>query len=70
MLLYLRNLTISILTLLYRPTGDFLVDYVPHLSGLFLATGDSGHAFKVFPIIGDKIADAIEGKLDPELQDL
>lgn len=35
-----------------------------------MATGDSGHAFKVFPIIGEKIADAIEGRLDPELRDL
>lgn len=35
-----------------------------------MATGDSGHAFKVFPIIGEKIVDAIEGRLDPELRDL
>ncbi|RAK86388.1 fructosyl amino acid oxidase [Aspergillus costaricaensis CBS 115574] len=52
------------------PTGDFLIDYLPHASGLFVATGDSGHGFKVFPIIGEKIADAIEGHLDSELQDL
>ncbi|CAH0057892.1 unnamed protein product [Clonostachys solani] len=52
------------------PSGDFLIDYHPHVKGLFLATGDSGHGFKVFPVIGDKIVDAIEGHLDTELKDL
>jgi sarcosine oxidase / L-pipecolate oxidase len=33
-----------------------------------VATGGSGHGFKFFPVIGDKIADAIERRLDPELQ--
>lgn len=26
--------------------------------------------FKVFPVIGDKVVDALEGKLDKELQEL
>lgn len=53
-----------------RATGDFLIDYYPGVSGLFVATGDSGHGFKVFPIIGEKILDAIQGKLDYSLLEL
>jgi sarcosine oxidase/L-pipecolate oxidase len=40
-------------------TGDFLIDYHPHWQNLFVATGDSGHAFKFLPVIGDKIAACI-----------
>ncbi|KAK7892406.1 hypothetical protein LTR67_007503 [Exophiala xenobiotica] len=47
------------------PTGDFLITYHPRHKSLFLATGGSGHGFKFFPVIGDKIVDAIEGNLDP-----
>ncbi|KAH6616999.1 FAD dependent oxidoreductase [Chaetomium tenue] len=39
--------------------ADFLVDYHPHWRGLFVATGDSGHAFKFLPVIGDKVVDCI-----------
>ncbi|EAQ84952.1 hypothetical protein CHGG_08966 [Chaetomium globosum CBS 148.51] len=39
--------------------ADFLVDYHPHWHGLFVATGDSGHAFKFLPVIGDKVVDCI-----------
>ncbi|CAI7655707.1 unnamed protein product [Penicillium glandicola] len=49
------------------PTGDFIVSYHPDHEGLFLATGGSGHGFKFFPVIGDKIVDALEGTLDSEL---
>ncbi|KAI2721632.1 hypothetical protein DTO027I6_1189 [Penicillium roqueforti] len=49
------------------PTGDFIVSYHPDHEGLFLATGGSGHAFKFFPVIGDKVVDALEGTLDSEL---
>lgn len=35
-----------------------------------MATGGSGHAFKFFPVIGDKIVDAIEGCLEPDLKAL
>ncbi|KAK1759678.1 FAD dependent oxidoreductase [Echria macrotheca] len=41
------------------PTADFIVDYHPHWTGLFVATGDSGHAFKFMPVLGDKIVDCI-----------
>ncbi|KAJ5918945.1 hypothetical protein N7454_010089 [Penicillium verhagenii] len=52
------------------PDGDFIVSYHPEYEGLFLATGGSGHAYKFFPVLGDKVVDALEGKLEPELQEL
>ena len=54
----------------YSPNGDFIVSYHPECDGLFLATGGSGHGYKFFPVLGDKIVDALEGTLDPELRDL
>lgn len=41
------------------PTSDFLVTYHPKYSGLFLATGGSGHGYKFLPIIGDRIVDVL-----------
>ncbi|ODH53466.1 hypothetical protein GX48_00297 [Paracoccidioides brasiliensis] len=52
------------------PTGDFLITHHPHYAGLFLATGGSGHGFKFLPVLGEKIVDAIQGRLDVELQEL
>ncbi|BCS22655.1 NAD(P)/FAD-dependent oxidoreductase [Aspergillus puulaauensis] len=52
------------------PKGDFIVTPHPTYPSLFLATGGSGHAYKFFPVIGDKVVDALEGKLDPELREL
>ncbi|OAG35585.1 hypothetical protein AYO21_10261 [Fonsecaea monophora] len=49
------------------PTGDFLITSHPRLKHLVLATGGSGHGFKFFPVIGDKIVAAIQGRLEPEL---
>ncbi|KAI4846867.1 fructosyl amino acid oxidase [Aureobasidium sp. EXF-8845] len=43
------------------PKGDFIVDYHPEYSNLFLATGGSGHAFKFLPILGHYVADSFEG---------
>ena len=48
------------------PTADFIIDYHPEYKGLFVATGDSGHAFKFLPVIGEKIADVIAGQCPPE----
>lgn len=42
--------------------ADFLVDYHPSWKGLFVATGDSGHAFKFLPVIGEKVVDCIVGE--------
>ncbi|KAI1130829.1 fructosyl amino acid oxidase [Nemania abortiva] len=51
--------------------GNFIISPHPdHDGSLFIATGGSGHAFKFFPVIGDKIVDAIEGCLDPDLKAL
>ncbi|EFQ34834.1 FAD dependent oxidoreductase [Colletotrichum graminicola M1.001] len=44
------------------PDAYWLIDNHPKHPSLLLATGDSGHAFKMFPIIGDYISDALEGK--------
>jgi sarcosine oxidase/L-pipecolate oxidase len=43
------------------PDAHWLIDRHPKHKALLLATGDSGHAFKMFPIIGKYIADALEG---------
>ncbi|CAG8418529.1 unnamed protein product [Penicillium salamii] len=42
--------------------GDFILDYHPQYRNLFVATGDSGHAFKFLPVLGHYIADMFEGK--------
>ncbi|KXX74704.1 L-pipecolate oxidase [Madurella mycetomatis] len=50
------------------PTADFLIDYHPGWRGLFVATGDSGHAFKFLPVIGEKITDCIMRNCPPEFR--
>lgn len=49
---------------LYSDTldGDFIIDYLPDLEGVVLATGGSGHAFKFAPILGSCVADILEGR--------
>ena len=42
--------------------GDFLISYHPKYSGLFVASGGSGHGFKFLPIIGDCIVECIQGQ--------
>ncbi|KAI0090734.1 FAD dependent oxidoreductase [Irpex rosettiformis] len=49
------------------PDDDFVIGYHPTDSRLVLATSGSGHAYKFLPNIGRLVADAIEGKLEPEL---
>ncbi|MFT5681220.1 MAG: glycine/D-amino acid oxidase-like deaminating enzyme [Myxococcota bacterium] len=41
--------------------GDFLIDRHPTRSGLLVAAGGSGHGFKFAPILGDLIADVVQG---------
>lgn len=48
------------------PTGDFVVDYHPEWQGLFVTFGDSGHAFKFLPVLGDKVVDCITRKRPTE----
>lgn len=42
-------------------SGDWLIDFHPKYSGLFVATGGSGHAYKFLPVVGDKIVQCIKG---------
>jgi sarcosine oxidase/L-pipecolate oxidase len=46
--------------------GDFLISYHPRHSGLFVATGGSGHAYKFLPVIGERIVDCVLGQCPVE----
>jgi glycine/D-amino acid oxidase-like deaminating enzyme len=48
--------------------GHFWIAPDPERPGLILAAGDSGHGFKFAPVLGEIIADAVEGKSNPLLQ--
>ncbi len=48
--------------------GNFWLDHHPQRPGLFVAAGDSGHAFKFAPVLGDLIADAVEHQQNDALQ--
>ena len=47
--------------------GDFWIAPDPERPGLIIATGDCGHGFKFAPVLGEIIADAVEGKSNPLL---
>ncbi|KAI0365586.1 FAD dependent oxidoreductase [Pilatotrama ljubarskyi] len=49
------------------PDENWVIGYHPEDPNLVLATGGSGHAYKFLPTIGGLVADAIEGKLAPEV---
>jgi sarcosine oxidase / L-pipecolate oxidase len=51
------------------PNGDFLITYHPEFTGLFLATGGSGHGFKFLSVVGDCIADCVEGRCPVEFKE-
>jgi len=42
------------------PSSDWLLDYHPLYPSLFVAAGDSGHAFKFLPTLGGLIVAALE----------
>jgi sarcosine oxidase/L-pipecolate oxidase len=42
--------------------GDFVIDRLPGDERVVLATGGSGHAFKFAPLLGELVADRVEGK--------
>ncbi|KAI0682765.1 FAD dependent oxidoreductase [Cerioporus squamosus] len=46
---------------------DWVIGAHPDIGNVFMATSGSGHAYKFLPNIGRLVADAIEGKLPPEL---
>ena len=48
--------------------GHFWIAPDPERHGLIVAAGDSGHAFKFAPVLGEIIADAVEGKANLLLQ--
>ena len=48
--------------------GHFWIAPDPERRGLIVAAGDSGHGFKFAPVLGEIIADAVEGKSNPLLQ--
>ncbi|KAI0753075.1 FAD dependent oxidoreductase [Daedaleopsis nitida] len=50
------------------PNDDWVIGAHPDVPNLFLATSGSGHAYKFLLTIGNLVADAIEGKLSPELK--
>jgi glycine/D-amino acid oxidase-like deaminating enzyme len=47
--------------------GHFWIARDPEREGLVVAAGDSGHGFKFAPVLGETIADAVEGKDNPLL---
>ena len=47
--------------------GHFWIARDPERQGLVVAAGDSGHGFKFAPVLGEIIADAVEGKDNPLL---
>ncbi|KAJ5595535.1 uncharacterized protein N7459_001743 [Penicillium hispanicum] len=43
--------------------SDFIVDYMPNkASSIILLSGDSGHGFKMFPIVGSFVTDLLEAQ--------
>src|SRR5438128_2429965 len=47
--------------------GNFWIAPDPERSGLVIAAGDCGHGFKFAPVLGEIVADAVEGKSNPLL---
>ena len=52
------------------PDGDFWIGSDPDHRGLVVASGGSGHGFKFAPVLGALSADAVEGRLSPQLERL
>ncbi|HEY7002023.1 MAG TPA: FAD-dependent oxidoreductase [Candidatus Udaeobacter sp.] len=50
------------------PDGNFWIARDPEREGLVIAAGDCGHGFKFAPVLGEIIADAVEGKSNPILE--
>ena len=48
--------------------GNFWIAPDPELEGLVIAAGDCGHGFKFAPVLGEIIADAVEGRPNPILE--
>jgi glycine/D-amino acid oxidase-like deaminating enzyme len=50
------------------PDGHFWIAPDPDRDWLVVAAGDSGHAFKFAPLLGDLIADAVDGVVVPRFR--
>lgn len=48
--------------------SDFIIDNIPGYANLYVASGDSGHAFKFLPNIGKYVVKKLQGTLDPVLE--
>jgi glycine/D-amino acid oxidase-like deaminating enzyme len=48
--------------------GNFWIAPDPERTGLTIAAGDCGHGFKFAPVLGEIIADAVEGKSNPKFR--
>jgi glycine/D-amino acid oxidase-like deaminating enzyme len=48
--------------------GNFWIARDPERKGLVIAAGDCGHGFKFAPVLGEIMADAVEGKSNPILE--
>jgi len=48
--------------------GNFWIAPDPDRPGLVIAAGDCGHGFKFAPVLGEIVADAVEGKSNPLLE--
>ncbi|HEU5246234.1 MAG TPA: FAD-dependent oxidoreductase, partial [Candidatus Udaeobacter sp.] len=48
--------------------GHFWIAPDPEREGLVIAAGDCGHGFKFAPVLGEIIADAVDGKSNPILE--
>ena len=46
--------------------GHFWIARDPDRQGLIIAAGDCGHGFKFAPVLGEIIADAVEGKTESD----
>ncbi|KAK7449710.1 hypothetical protein VKT23_013183 [Stygiomarasmius scandens] len=49
------------------PDANLLICEDPRWKNFFLATGDSGHSFKLLPIIGKHIVELLEGTLQQDM---
>ncbi len=47
--------------------GDFWLTRHPAVQGLVVASGGSGHGFKFAPVLGELVANCVEGQDDPRL---
>ncbi|TFL07169.1 FAD dependent oxidoreductase [Pterulicium gracile] len=49
------------------PDENFIIGKCPGDDGLVVASGDSGHAYKLLPVLGEIVADAVMDQLCPAL---